>query len=1158
MNDDKSNLFSKYRDFTYEDRNWESFYRNRYKYDKVVPSTHGVNCTGSCRWNIFVKDNIVTWEMQATDYPSNGNDMPDYEPRGCPRGASFSWYLYSPLRIRYPYVRSELLNLYRDAKSKYNDPLIAYESIMNDEEKKNLYKKMRGKGGFIRSSWDEVSEIIAASILYTAKKYGPDRISGFSPIPAMSMVSYASGERFLSLIGGVLLSFYDWYADLPPASPQMWGEQTDSPESEDWFNSTYIINWGTNVPQTRTPDAHFYSEVRYRGAKVVAVSPDYAEYVKFADEWLPVKPGSDAALALAMDHVVLNEYYYKNNYEYLNNYIKKYSDLPFIVKLKKIDNNFVLDQKLRASEIGIKEEYSNWKMVMYDNKKGLCVPDGSIGYRWDNSGKWNLDLKDIDPETTFINDYEDIIPVSFDYFFDDNNIVLKRNVPVKKIKINGNDTYITTVMDTLFAYYGVNRNLNDESPLSYDDDKPFTPAWQEKISNIKREKVIKIAKEFVDNAISTDGRSMVLLGAGTNHWYHSDLMFRSIITLIILSGSQGKNGGGWAHYVGQEKIRPLMGVTALFTASDWLPAARLQNGTSFFYLHTDQWRYEHIDLSKISSKIIKNRYKTPLDYNIEAVKNGWLPFYPQTELNPLSKEKQDTGSIINEINNGKLKLSIEDPDNPLNFPRILFLWRSNLLAASGKGSDYFLKHLLGSDNNVTKEENIEANVVKRKAGEAKLDLLIDLDFRMSTSALYSDIVLPAATWYEKCDLSSTDMHPFIHTLNPAIPPQFESKTDWDIFKTIAKKISEIASKNDYSFYDYLFTPYKHDTPGELESDFGKNNKFQNIVTIKRDYSKIYDMYTTLGPRLIESGASANGITADVKEVYNKLKIELGMKNNCPSIESDKNAANAILALSPESNGITNINSWKYLEKKTNVDTSKLYSSSDYSIDFDSCTVQPRRTESSPDEFGIVKGNRPYSPFTLNVEFKLPWRTLTGRQEIYIDHPWFIEFGEVLPTYKPPLDLSYDIDINDNNAIKLKYITPHGKWNIHTTYFDNYYMLTLFRGGPVVWINNNDASKININDNDWVEVYNKNGSEIVRCVLSHRIPEGSCFLYHATERTINTKYSKNNYGSHNSVTEINPKPIHMIGGYAQLAWSPNYYGPVGNQRDAMVLIKKVVK
>ena len=107
---------------TAKDRDWESFYRDRWQHDKVVRSTHGVNCTGSCSWNVYVKDGLVTWETQAVDYPSTGPEMPEYEPRGCPRGASFSWYVYSPIRLRYPYVRGSLIEMYRAERARLGDP----------------------------------------------------------------------------------------------------------------------------------------------------------------------------------------------------------------------------------------------------------------------------------------------------------------------------------------------------------------------------------------------------------------------------------------------------------------------------------------------------------------------------------------------------------------------------------------------------------------------------------------------------------------------------------------------------------------------------------------------------------------------------------------------------------------------------------------------------------------------------------------------------------------------------------------------------------------------------------------------------------------------------------------------------------------------------
>ena len=392
---------------TGEDRTWEDAYRNRWSHDKIVRSTHGVNCTGSCSWKIYVKGGIVTWETQQTDYPRTRADLPNHEPRGCARGASYSWYLYSANRLKYPMVRGRLLERWRAALKVAKSPVDAWASIVEDPAARRDYQKVRGMGGFVRSSWEEVNQLIAAANVYTVKTHGPDRVIGFSPIPAMSMVSYAAGSRYLSLIGGVCMSFYDWYCDLPPASPQIWGEQTDVPETADWYNSTYIIAWGSNVPQTRTPDAHFFTEVRYKGAKTVAVTPDYSEVAKLADLWMHPKQGTDAALAMAMGHVVLKEFYFSKRSTYFDDYARRYTDLPLLLRLKETtlaDGSKVVapDRYVRASDFADKlgqDNNAEWKTVAFDTAGKTVVPNGSIGYRWGpegraDAGKWNLESKE--------------------------------------------------------------------------------------------------------------------------------------------------------------------------------------------------------------------------------------------------------------------------------------------------------------------------------------------------------------------------------------------------------------------------------------------------------------------------------------------------------------------------------------------------------------------------------------------------------------------------------------------------------------------------------------------------------------------------------------------------------------------------------------------
>lgn len=1187
-------------------REWENVYRRRWQHDKVVRSTHGVNCTGSCSWDIYVKEGIVTWEGQQLNYPTTGPDMPEFEPRGCARGASFSWYIYSPLRVKYPYVRKKLLDMWKEALATHDTPLDAWKSIVEDPEKAKRYKQARGKGGLVRASWEEVTQLIAAAMLYTTLKYGPDRNVGFSPIPAMSMISYASGSRFMHLMGGPMLSFYDWYADLPPASPQIWGDQTDVPESSDWFNSSYIMNWGSNVPLTRTPDAHFLVEARYRGTKVISISPDYAESTRFADDWLSVRQGTDGALAMAMGHVILNEYYHQSKTKYFEEYAKKYTDFPFSVLIKEENGTLTADRFLNAQDLGIESEHAEWKPAMFNKHiNGFSIPQGTMGSRWDNNGKWNLHLVDenteekIEPVLSFLGMEDEIMTVNMPYFDENGSRILKRNIPVKKIEINGKIRYVTTVYDLMLANYGINRGLGGEAAHSYDDKTPFTPAWQEDITGVDRNLVIKIAREFAQNAIDTKGRSMIIIGAGVNHWYNSDTIYRAIINLVLFVGAQGVNGGGWAHYVGQEKLRPVEGWSTIAMAKDWGGPPKLQNGTSFFYFTTDQWRFEETAINDLVSPTVgKARYNHPADYNVLAARLGWLPSYPTFNRNGIELYKEAVAKgyetteeignyIAKQLKEKELQFAIEDPDNPVNFPRTLFVWRANLISSSGKGHEYFLKYLLGTTNGLlnSDKDSLRPEEIKwrEKAPEGKIDLLVDLDFRMSGTALYSDVILPAATWYEKYDLSSTDMHPFVHPFNPAIASPWEAKSDWEVFQKIAKGVSKLATElNLEPVKEVVATPLQHDTKGEMAQPLGlvkdwskgecepiPGKTMPQIHVVERDYKQIYNKMIALGPNVVKQPLGAHGINWMVEQEYESLKKRLGtiqngtMVDGCPDIRDARNACEVVLTLSSTTNGKIAVRAWKSLEKQTNLELKDLAEDREGDlITFDKITAQPQTVITSPVFSGSEKDGRRYSPFTTNVERMVPYRTITGRQSFFVDHEMMKEFGESLAIYKPILNhkpfRSNRPDVEGKEII-LNYLTPHNKWSIHSMYFDSQPMLTLFRGGPTIWLNKDDAAEIGVEDNDWIECFNRNGVVVARAVVTHRIPRSVAFMHHAQDRHIHvpgTKLTENRGGTHNSPTRIHIKPTHMIGGYAQLSYGFNYYGPTGNQRDLNVVIRKL--
>jgi nitrate reductase alpha subunit len=1198
-------------------RKWEEFYRNRWQYDKVVRSTHGVNCTGGCSWAIHVKEGIVVWELQQVDYPQFNKEVPPYEPRGCQRGISYSWYLYSPIRVKYPIIRGALIDMYREAKAACDDnPVKAWESIQTDPVKRHRYQRARGKGGFRRVRWDELMELIAASNIYTIQKYGSDRIVGFSPIPAMSMMSYAAGSRYLQLMGGVNLSFYDWYCDLPNAFPEIWGEQTDVCESADWYMSKYIVCMGANLGMTRTPDIHFFSEARHNGTKTVVMSPDFSMISKHADQWIPAHAGSDGAFWMAVTHVILKEYHVDNPVPYFIDYVKRYTDCPFLVKLDKEGDKLVPGKMVKASEVKSykKAENGEWKFLNFDTKSGKLVsPMGTSGYRWqDEKGKWNLKYEDgetgasYDPELTLINTHDEVLQVEFvEYGLDKK---AQRGVPVRYITLdNGEKIPVTTIYDLTMAQYGVGRGLEGDYPTSYDDKvQAYTPAWQEIFTGIGKKTVLQLAREWSITAEKTEGKCMVIVGAAINHWFHNNLMYRASIMAQMLTGCNGKNGGGMNHYVGQEKLAPMDSWGTIMSGKDWHGPVRLQQSPIWHYINSSQWRYDGNQKFYNSSPDNKLANMHTADWAVMAVRNGWMPYYPQYNKNnfEIVKDAEKSGAksddeirnyIVDQLKTGELKHSVVEPDEEINFPRVWFIWRGNAIGTSAKGHEYFLDHYLGTHTNKIADEvageSVKDIVFKKEGASGKMDLVVDINFRMDTSALYSDIVLPTASWYEKADINSTDMHSFIHPLSEAIPPVWEAKTDWQIFQAIAKKVSEMAPTHlPDKMKDVVNIPLSHDSKDEISQtklqDWSKGEcepipgkTMHKIAFVERDYTKIYDKFISLGTGVAKNGLGAHGNHYMCDDVYDEMldhrqhiqKWDDGTEY--PSLKNDVEAINAVLKLSTLTNGKLTNRCYKNMAEKIGVkEIAKLGEGYEQvEIEYLDLQSQPRRYNSSPLWSGLMHEGRTYAAYTYNVDMLVPWRTLTGRQHFYLDHDAYIAFGEHLSTYKPsPTPEVYgDLrqTVNDGKARMLNCLTPHGKWHIHSTYGDTLRMLTLSRGCEPCWLNEKDAEELGIKDNDYVEVYNDHGVYVSRACVSARIPKGVCLVYHAVERTYNIPKSqirrgKNGEprrgGMNNSFTRVHLKPNLMCGGYGQFTYHFNYWGPVGVNRDTHVLVRRMDK
>jgi nitrate reductase alpha subunit len=377
-------------------------------------------------------------------------------------------------------------------------------------------------------------------------------------------------------------------------------------------------------------------------------------------------------------------------------------------------------------------------------------------------------------------------------------------------------------------------------------------------------------------------------------------------------------------------------------------------------------------------------------------------------------------------------------------------------------------------------------------------------------------------------------------------------------------------------------PLLHDTPDALATPYGRvrdwaagdcepepGRTMPKLITVARDYAAVADKMAALGPLLDTLGATTKGVTFQLGREIEYLRqkngvVRGGVADGRPSIARDVQACEAILAMSGTTNGHLATQGFRTLEKQTGVRLADLAAEREGDrITFADTQSRPTPVITSPEWSGSEAGGRRYSPFVINVERGKPWHTLTGRQSFYLDHDWIAELGEWLPVYRPPLNMHAlfgepVVGETGELGITVRYLTPHNKWSIHSEYQDNLFMLSLSRGGPTIWMSQEDAAKIGVHDNDWIEAVNRNGVVVARAIVSHRMPEGTVYMHHAQDRLIDVPRTETNGrrgGIHNSLTRLLIKPTHLIGGYAQLSFAFNYLGPTGNQRDEVTVIRR---
>ena len=273
---------------------WQDIYRRQWQWDKVARTTHFVNCwyQAHCAWNVYVKDGIVWREEQVGDYPQTHAGLPDFNPRGCQKGACYSHRMYDASRLKYPLKRVG----------------------------------ERGQGKWKRLSWDDALTEIADTMIDAMSNEGTDRVV-WSLGPLLTMGTMAAGVcRLGFLMDNTMLDMNTEIGDGHHGAAVSFGKIIAERSADDYFNSEIILIWGCNPLYTQIPNAHFLTEARYNGSRIVTITPDYNASAIHADQWIPVKPGSDAALAMSLAQVIVADKLYNRDF------LCEQTDMPLLVR----------------------------------------------------------------------------------------------------------------------------------------------------------------------------------------------------------------------------------------------------------------------------------------------------------------------------------------------------------------------------------------------------------------------------------------------------------------------------------------------------------------------------------------------------------------------------------------------------------------------------------------------------------------------------------------------------------------------------------------------------------------------------------------------------------------------------------------------------------